>query len=137
MFHISVLENKRILGNLYLKYVLQIENCVCARPLSENQKSLSKNSLFFYFHSIFHSIFVRMRLFCEFNGCPCRRYCSNSSRCSRCGHGECWHVNSPQFESSRSPAVTPVYCIFRLQPVVPPLPEETPRFCIGVLLLPV
>lgn len=71
-----------------------------------------------------------MRLYCEFSDCPCRYYVKRrhhrrGERCRMCGHGQCWHKRSTQFESTRLPADRPIY--FKI-PVVPAIfiPEVPP-----------
>ena len=81
-----------------------------------------------------------MRLHCEFNTCPCLNYVGNSNRCYYCGHGDCWHANDHgQFESTRQAACSPTYMFILMPqlPQVPPLPEDSPRFCPKVIALPV
>lgn len=84
-----------------------------------------------------------MRLQCEFGDCQCS-LCLGTGRCRRCGHGECWHKRSTQFDSQRVsahrgryiriPIITGVF-----SPQVPPTsPTEDPTdFCVTVIGLPV
>jgi len=81
-----------------------------------------------------------MRLYCEFSNCCCQNYIGKTSRCFNCGHGDCWHANDHgQFDSPRLPAARAkyMYILMPILPTVPPLPEDSPRFCQGVIALPV
>jgi len=85
-----------------------------------------------------------MRLYCEFSTCPCLHYFGRE-RCCHCGHGECWHKRSSQFDSVRLTADTPVYLKIPIVsaifiPEVPPVfPFESydSDFCECVDALPV
>ncbi len=81
-----------------------------------------------------------MRLYCEFRGCFCQHYVGQTSRCLQCGHGDCWHANDHgQFDSPRPPAAQAkyMYILMPVLPTVPPLPDDSPRFCQEVIALPV
>jgi len=86
-----------------------------------------------------------MRLHCEFGDCQCQK-CIGSPKCRRCGHGECWHKRSVQFDSPRSAADNgryirvPVICgIF--MPIAPPVSpfesSDQDSYCEELTTLPV
>lgn len=85
-----------------------------------------------------------MRLFCEFSGCQCQCYLGRG-RCRHCGHGECWHKRSTQFDSTRPAADSPKYlkipivpAIFMPEvPPVSPLESDDSDYCECIRALPV
>lgn len=85
-----------------------------------------------------------MRLFCEFSGCQCPCYLGGD-RCHHCGHGECWHKRSTQFDSTRPAAYSPKYlkipivpAIFMPEvPPVSPLESDDSDYCECIRALPV
>ena len=86
-----------------------------------------------------------MRGECQFKSCPCRKHVGPPDQlCGICQHGACWHrLDTSQFKSTRAAArralyyIEPIVTIFRPLPEVPPLPEDTPRYCTRVKKLPV
>jgi hypothetical protein len=86
-----------------------------------------------------------MRLNCEFGDCLCSK-CIGSPKCRRCGHGECWHKRSVQFDSPRVSArrgqyvkVPIVHGVFiPMAPPVSPLEsEDSDNYCSHSVALPV
>ncbi len=85
-----------------------------------------------------------MRLECQFNNCNCIKHVGQTDCiCGICGHGGCWHkIDYSQFDSPRALARKGIYYsepIIRIKvmPEVPPLPEDSPRFCKKIRNLPV
>jgi len=59
-----------------------------------------------------HGDSLPMRLYCEFNNCPCAGHVGPfDSKCGACNHGACWHKNGPPhgFRSLRAMAHSPSY----------------------------
>jgi len=85
-----------------------------------------------------------MRLFCEFSNCHCHHYIGRG-RCRHCGHGECWHKRSTQFDSVRQTAENPSYlkipivlAIFIPEvPPVSPFESDESDYCECTQSLPV
>ena len=85
-----------------------------------------------------------MRLFCEFSGCSCQCYLGRG-RCRHCGHGECWHKRSIQFDSTRPAADSPIYMKIPIVPAIfiPEVPPVSPfesddsDYCECIQALPV
>ena len=91
-----------------------------------------------------------MRLHCEFSGCPCQHYVKRrrhkrGKRCRGCGHAECWHKLSTQFESTRLAADSPKYLKIPIVPAifipevppVSPLESDDSDYCESIQALPV
>ena len=68
-----------------------------------------------------------MRGECEFRSCPCSNFLGKR-RCRHCGHGQCWHKLSKQFNSPRLSARTPVYLKIPIVPAIfiPEVPPISP-----------
>ena len=86
-----------------------------------------------------------MRLHCEFGDCLCPK-CIGSPKCRRCGHGECWHKRSVQFDSPRMSARRGQYVkvpivIGMFIPMAPPVSplesEDSDNYCPCSVALPV
>ena len=84
-----------------------------------------------------------MRVECQFKSCLCSKHVGHHDDvCSICHHGACWHrLDTSQFDSPRATArcalyyIVPIVTIFL--PEVPPLPDDTSRYCTHLKKLPV